>query len=107
MSLVVHDLALELVCSLRPLIPAIARRDRNLAGQLRRAATSVVLNIAEGEDCDPGTKRARLHSAAGSASETRSALKVARCWRSVSQDQAQDSLALLDRMLGMLWRLSH
>ena len=66
-----------------------------------------MLNIAEGEYSDPGTKRARFHSAAGSAGETRAALRVATCWRYVADEQARTSLALLDRVLGMLWRLNH
>ena len=106
MSLIVHEAALELISELRPLIPAISRHDKNLALQLRRCASSVVLNIAEGECSDPGTKRARFHTAAGSASETRAALQVASCWRYVSDGEAQSSLALLDRVLGMLWSLT-
>lgn len=107
MSLIVHDLALELIRELEPLIPSISRHDKNLAQQLRRCASSVVLNIAEGEYSDPGTKRARFHSAAGSASETRAALRVAAAWRYVDEPRTWRSLALLDRVLGMLWKLTH
>ena len=107
MSLIVEQVALELIAELGPLIPSISKHDKNLASQLQRCATSVVLNIAEGEYSDPGTKRARFHSAAGSASETRAALRVASCWRYVSEDEAEGSLALLDRILGMLWSLTH
>ena len=107
MSLVVHELAHELIAELQPLIPAIARHDKNLATQLRRCATSVVLNIAEGEYSDPGTQRSRLHSAAGSAGETRSALRVATGWRYLSEERAQSSLALVDRVIAMLWKLTH
>ena len=107
MSLIVHEAALELISELRPLIPAISRHDKNLALQLRRCASSVVLNIAEGECSDPGTKRARFHTAAGSAGETRAALQVATCWRYVSNEQAQPSLSLSDDVIAMLWSLTH
>ena len=107
MSLIVHEVALELIAELRPLVPAISRHDSSLAKQLRRCASSVVLNIAEGEYSDPGTKRARFHSAAGSASETRAVLRVAIGWRYVAEEQVRACLALLERVLGMLWRLTH
>ena len=105
--MVVHEVALELIRELAPLIPSMARHDKNLAQQLRRCASSVVLSIAEGESSDPGTKRARFHSAAGSANETRAALRVAACWRYVTEQRTRSCLALLDRVLGMLWRLTH
>ena len=47
MALLVHEVALHVVTELGPLVPRIARQDRNLAQQLRRAASSVVLDIAE------------------------------------------------------------
>ena len=101
MAWIVHELALELVQSLTPLMPAIARHDANLARQLRRSASSIVLNVAEGEYSDPGTKRARFFSAAGSA------LRVATGWRYIDERQARESLGLLDRVLAILWRLTH
>ena len=52
MSLIVHEVALELIVELRTLIPSITRHDANLARQLRRCASSIVLNIAEGEYSD-------------------------------------------------------
>jgi four helix bundle protein len=107
MSLVVHQLAIETITALRPLIPRIQRRDRPLAVQLTRAASSIALNIAEGEYSDPGTRRARFHSAAGSANETRAALAVAIAWGYVATEQAREALELLDRIVAMLWRLLH
>ena len=44
---VVEDVALELFGVLRPLVQRFQGRDRALADQLRRAASSVVLNIGE------------------------------------------------------------
>ena len=49
MALIVYQVALELIDELRTLIPLISRHDKNLAVQLRRCASSVALNIAEGE----------------------------------------------------------
>ena len=106
MSLIVHDVSLEVIRELQPLMPAIARQDRNLAVQIRKAASSVALNIAEAEYSDPGTKRSRFHSAAGSASETRSALRIAACWRYIDESRADGPLVLLDRVLRMLWPLT-
>ena len=106
-ALHVHEIALQVVAELAPLMPRIARQDRNLAQQLRRAATSIVLNIAEGEHSDPGTGRSRFQSAAGSASETRAAIRIATAWRYVTPKQAESCLDRLDRVLAMLWKLTH
>ena len=43
----IHDVALELVRDVAPIAVAIARHDGDLAKQLRRALSSVTLNIAE------------------------------------------------------------
>ena len=107
MALLVHGVALQVVTELAPLVPKISQQDRDLARQLRRAATSIVLNIAEAEGSDRGTQRARFHTAAGSANETRAALRVATAWRYLTAEQAEPSLAGLDRVVAMLWRLTH
>ena len=106
-SLHVHEIALQVVTEIAPLMPRIAKQDRTLAQQLRRAATSIVLNIAEGEHSDRGTARSRFQSAAGSASETRSAIRLARAWRYLREEQVESSLEGLDRILAMLWKLTH
>jgi four helix bundle protein len=43
-----YEVALEMVLVLRPSVEALARRDKDLANQVRRAGSSVVLNLAEG-----------------------------------------------------------
>ena len=106
MALIVHSLALELIAAVRPVVSRISRHDRSLAQQLLRAASSVALNVGEAEYSDPGNRRARFSSAAGSAGETRMGIEVACAWGYVTEEQAARALAGLDRLLGMLWSLS-
>jgi len=77
MSFHVEQVSYELIAVLRPLLPRIQRRDRALAVQLTRAASSISLNISEANYSCPGNRRARFFTAAGSANETRAALRVA------------------------------
>ena len=77
----VAELSFQLIEELRPLVAEIKRRDRSLADQLMRAASSVALNIAEAQKSDGGNMRARFFTAAGSANESRAALRVAVGWR--------------------------
>ena len=106
MRLHVHRIALETVTEIASLVGVIRSRDRSLADQLRRAASSIVLNIAEGEYSDPGTARSRFHSAAGSANETRAALRLAAAWGYVNRAHVEPIDAELDRVLRMLWPLT-
>ena len=87
MAFQVEELAIELIEALQPLVARIKARDRALADQLMRAASSVALNIGEANYSDPGNRRSRLFTAAGSAAETRLALRsiyeeaqLARSW---------------------------
>ena len=102
----VLEVALELIVVLRPVAIRIRKYDRSLANQLTRAATSIALNIAEGNYSDPGTARARFNSAAGSASETQTALRVALAWGYLQREQVEECFLLLDPILAMLWKLS-
>jgi hydroxysqualene dehydroxylase len=75
-----YEVALELAAALGPLITAIAQRDSSLSCQLRRAAVSVPLCLAEGARRS-GKDRLHLYRiAAGSAAEVRAALALARAW---------------------------
>ena len=106
MTFHVEELTLELIHALKPLVPRIRRNDRSLADQIVRAASSIALNIAEAQYSDPGTRKSRFHSAAGSANETRAALRVAIAWGYFAQPDAQPATALLERIVPMLWKLA-
>ena len=101
MALRAHQIALDSIRLLRPLVERIARHDRSLAEQLRRAASSVVLNIAEGAYSQGGNGRARFYNAAGSASEARSALEVAVAWGYVTTPQAAAASDRLDHVVAV------
>ena len=68
---------------------------------------SVALNISEANRREGKDRIARFRIAAGSAAETRTALMIARAWRYVDVARAERIDELLDRVLAMLWRLTH
>lgn len=105
MVLQVEERAYEMIRALQPVVLRIRRQDKALADQLARAASSVALNLAEANYSDPGNKRARLFTAAGSANETRAALRVAVEWKYCSREDASAALQIVDRVVAMLWRL--
>ena len=101
----VYGAALGLVSALRPVLGQLKKSDRALADQLRRATSSVVLNIAEGNRRSGQDRVQFFRIAAGSAAEVRAALEVAAAWGMI--DAAPTAEAELDRVLAMLWRLTH
>ena len=105
MALQIYPVSIEMVRALRPLVERIGRRDSNLGDQLRRAATSVPLNLHEGAYSQGGNVRARFHTALGSAAEVRACLDVAEALGYIEQvDPAlRDTL---DRIIATLHRLA-
>ena len=103
----VAELSFQLIEELRPLVAEIKRRDRSLADQLMRAASSVALNIAEAQKSDGGNMRARFFTAAGSANESRAALRVAVGWRHITPESAAPARQRLDHIVAILWKLTH
>jgi four helix bundle protein len=73
----VQHLVLDIIKRLQPVLTVLRRKDRSLEDQLRRAITSVALNIAEGLASRDGNKRLRYVTALGSLDEARMALQVA------------------------------
>lgn len=106
MSFQVEELSIQLIEALVPLMPRIKQRDKDLESQLRRAASSIGLNVAEAALSDPGNKRARLFTAAGSANETKHALRQAVAWRLVTAKDAEAAMALVRRIVAILWGMT-
>ncbi|MGD8606518.1 MAG: four helix bundle protein [Myxococcales bacterium] len=106
MGLIVQRKALEATSELRRLMLPIRKHDKVLFDQMRRAMTSVVLNLAEADGNDAGTARARFASACGSAKEVRAGLQLAVAYGYVSHSGAETVDLVLDEVCAMSWRLS-
>ena len=78
---------------------------RDLGEQVRRALSSVALNIGEGNRSEGGNRLSRFSTAAGSNAEVRAALRVAVAWGYVSGTELDAGEQLLDRVAAMLYRL--
>src|SRR5664279_131165 len=102
--LTIYPIVLEFTGTLRPLLSQIERRDRDLGRQLRRASSSVALNLAEGMYSRGELSTARYHTALGSMRESFSCLEVAHAFGYV---RALDSAMLnrVNRITGTLVRL--
>ncbi len=107
MRFVAFDLALELVRAAVAPAEQIASRDASLAQQLRRAASSVALNISEGNRRAGRDKTHLWRIAAGGADEVAACLRVAEAWGYLGAPHIAPALALCDRVLAVLWRLTH
>jgi len=101
----VYDRARGVVRQIVPLLRTIREHDKSLADQLKRAAQSVVLNIAEARGSDAGNARARFSTACGSAKEVRAALNVATDWGYIETHKATHLDENLDEVCAITWCL--
>ena len=102
--LVAYEVALDLVRALRPVVAQLRNHSAEAADQVERAASSIVLKIAEGDRRRGRDPRRFFDMAHGSAGEIRGALDLADAWG--WQVETQPARALLDRELGLLWGLT-
>jgi four helix bundle protein len=100
---VAYQVSLEMIRKLAPIVPAIAKHDRDLVDQLQRAASSVALNLAESQGRAGGDRRRHIQIAAGSAFEVRGALEVADAWGWTLD--TSEVMPVLNRLIGLLWGL--
>jgi four helix bundle protein len=101
----IYSVALDWIERLEPLIARIARGDRKLASQLRRASASVVLNLAEGMGARGGHRTNAYGVSLREMRESHAALQVAQRRKLIGaldpvlEDQCQ-------RLIGTLVRLA-
>ena len=91
-------LVLDLIRALRPLCAQLALQSADLADQLRRAASSVALNLGEGVRRTGRDKKRAYRIAAAEAQETRVALEVALAWGWLDEPQLAGARELADRV---------
>ena len=100
------QVSLEVVQSLREIVGQLALRDRDLADQIRRAASSAALNVAEGGERAGKDQAHHDRIAAGSAAEVRAAIAVGAAWGYFDSARYSALEALLDRQAALLYRIT-
>jgi four helix bundle protein len=101
----IYDDMLDALKLMRAMVSAIDRRDPDLARQLRRASSSVALNLAEGSGSCGRLRTARYRTALGSARETMACLQVAEAYGYV-EAVPQALLDAMNRVVGTLVRVA-
>jgi len=101
----IYDDMLDAVRTMRGMLTAIERRDPDLARQLRRASSSVVLNLAEGSGSFGRVRTQRYRTALGSARETLACLRVAEAFGYV-EAMPPAVLDRMNRVVGTLVRVA-
>jgi four helix bundle protein len=97
----IYAVAVEMCRDAGEAARAIEKCDGDLARQLRRAATSVVLNIAEGSGSFGGNRKLRYHTALGSAHEVVGCYDAAEAMRYVEPVEGEIR-GRLDAIVGTL-----
>lgn len=102
-----HEIAMQLITAVRPVVEAVLPHDKNLASQLRRAATSAAANTAEGGRRIGGDRRHSFRIASAEASETLTHARIAVAWGFAPEAALAEVRALEDRLQAVLYRLLH
>ncbi len=97
-----YDVSLQLAREVARVLPVILRHDPSLADQLRRAVTSVPLNVAEGNRRIGKDRPHHFRVALGSAAEVAACLDVAEALGYLARDAALSALAPADRVQRLL-----
>jgi four helix bundle protein len=102
----VYQTALEFIALVSEMLEQFPSGRHALATQLDRAATSVVLNIAEGAGEFSRAEKARFYRMAKrSATECAAALDVCRVWKAAAPKHLDVGRELLLRVVAMLIRM--
>ena len=101
------DSLVEMVRVVHAASAKVARHDRDLAQQMKRASSSAALNGSEGVWAKAGKRRSRLEDAVNSARETLMALRLAGACGYLGPDEATVAVTEVDSVIAVLWVLAY
>jgi len=105
-NLDVYHCSIEFLALTLRLLAHLPRSEREIRDQLKRAAMSIPLNIAEGAGKPTAPDRAHYHAIArGSAMECAALLDVCRVAGFIPLREAEQGRELLTRVVSMLTRM--
>lgn len=105
-KLEVYGVSIDFVAAADDIVAGLPRGRAYIADQLRRAATSIVLNIAEGAGEFRPLEKARFYrTSLRSATECAAMIEVCHRIGVVESALRMSSRVLLDRIVGMLTRM--
>ena len=101
-----HELSLDIVRRLRPVVRILRHHNADLARQIVKAASSASLNIPEGNRREGKDRKYHFRVAAGSTDEARGVLLTSIAWNFLKEAQTEVVLDKLDHLLAILWKLT-
>ena len=101
----IYPVCLEIVEEVQPYAARIARFDRDLARQLRKASANTALAVAEGEGTRGGRRRNTYEIGLGEAKETRTCLQIALRAKYVPS-VSPSLLDKIERVIATLWKVT-
>ena len=99
----IYAVAVDVVRRLNEVIVTIKEHDRDLAEQLKRARSSITLNISEGSCARGGKRNLHYSYAKGSAQECLAIIETAVTAEYIAKAN-EDVTAMLRQIIGTLYR---
>ena len=99
MTFEAYNQSVQLIRLLRTLTARLRSRNPELYRQLRRAASAVSLNLAEGSGREGADRRHHFRIARGSALEVQAIVEVAEAWGDIDRKTIEPVLPVLERVL--------
>jgi four helix bundle protein len=100
----IYAVIVELLVLLRSVLGKVEKHDSDLGKQMRRAASSILLNVGEGSGSFGGNQRLRYRTALGSAKETMAGIDAAEALGYITVDP--EVRRKLRHIIGTLTKLS-
>ena len=102
----IYPVLIAMVKSVCALARKVREHDPDLARQMTRASTSVVLNGVEGWHSHGGNTVARYHDSMASARETLACLDISVACGYLRESEVAEDRVRLDHIVAVMWRLA-